>query len=92
MPAAGSLRPTEKENAVVNQPPKNDEIRVDRQRARQGEYGWPMKWVLGAGIAAFAIFGFLAWFYFLGESNQELSPATNGEVPAQSDSTTPTTE
>jgi hypothetical protein len=70
----------------------NDEIRVGKERARQGEYGWPMKWVLGLGIAAFAIFGFLAWFYFLAEPDQALSPATNGEAPVTSEPATPPSE
>lgn len=66
-----------------------EEVQLSRERARQGEYGWPMKWVLGAGIAAFAIFGFLAWFYYLGQSDYESSPATNGEAPVQTEPATP---
>ncbi|MGX1099912.1 hypothetical protein [Amorphus sp. MBR-141] len=67
----------------------DDEVRVGKERARQGENLWPMKWVLGLGIAAFTIFGFLAWFYLMAEPDQEISPATNGEAPAQSEPATP---
>ena len=60
----------------------DEEMRVGRERARQGENVWPMKWVLGLGTAAFAIFGFLAWFYYLGQSDYDSSPATDGKPPA----------
>ncbi|WP_018701202.1 hypothetical protein [Amorphus coralli] len=63
----------------------NDAVQINRQRARQGEYGWSMKWVLGAGTAAFAVFGLLIWFFYLGQSDYESSPATDGEPPALSE-------
>ncbi|MDQ0314742.1 hypothetical protein [Amorphus orientalis] len=54
---------------------KNTSPRVDGQRARQGNSGLGVKYVLIIGIVAFAVFGFAAWFYFQATPNEAIAPA-----------------